>query len=191
MTPLAMLVFISFTMLTTTDAMNYTVTRIINETLTLHKNTRFLLEITGEGNDSMIYMTINEPITEEDELLIDIVAERFDGMKFPVPNNPLKLCQTLSAERATNLTWYIQQLHVSRAFNLEGETCPILPGKRKIVPYMFPRNVSFLHDLGCGTFDYKVGIIKNVPNNPNAYVTLISSKTTVEMVTDNCSNTLM
>lgn len=191
MTSFAIYAVISFTVFLATAAMNYTVTRIISERLTLHENTRFMLDVTGEDNDSKVFLTINEPITEEDDLFVDVVAQRFDGTTFPIPNNPVKLCQILSEELKAPSSSLVQQLRISRVFNMEGEICPILPGKRKIVPYMFPRNMSLSHDLGCGDFVYDIGIISKDIDDSDKYVPLISSSTTVRMTAESCSNTLM
>lgn len=62
---------------------------------------------------------------------INFVAERFDGVKFPLPDNPMKLCKFLFEERSTKLESYIRQFHISRAFNLEDQICPILPVRSK------------------------------------------------------------
>nr|KAF7394454.1 hypothetical protein H0235_017049 [Vespula pensylvanica] len=141
--------------------MNYTVTKILDESVTVYENSLFDLEIIGFNNDSKVYMIINQPITDKDDLLINFVAERFDGVKFPLPDNPMKLCKFLFEERSTKLESYIRQFHISRAFNLEDQICPILPGKRKLLPYMFPKNVTLLHDIGCGDFVYTVDIFTN------------------------------
>ncbi|KAL2731804.1 uncharacterized protein V1478_004492 [Vespula squamosa] len=184
-------VIISFSMITAMKAMNYTVTKIVDETVTVYENSLFDLETIGFNNDSKVYMIINQPITDKDDLLINFVAERFDGVKFPLPDNPMKLCKFLFEERSSKLESYIQQFHISRAFNLEDQICPILPGKRKLLPYMFPKNVTLLHDIGCGDFVYTVEIFTNDTNNFSEYRSLISSQTTVHIEGESCSNTLM
>ncbi|KAL2722934.1 uncharacterized protein V1477_019525 [Vespula maculifrons] len=63
-------VIISFSMITVTKAMNYTVTKILDETVTVYENSLFDLEIIGFNNDSKVYMIINQPITDKDDLLI-------------------------------------------------------------------------------------------------------------------------
>ncbi|XP_046836564.1 uncharacterized protein LOC124432070 [Vespa crabro] len=181
---------ISFSMLITTKAMNYTITKILDETVTVYENSLFDLEVIGFNNNSKAYMIIKKSITENDELLINFVAERFDGVKFPLPHNPMKLCKFLFEEQFNKSESYIQQFHISRAFNLEDQICPILPGKRKLLPYMFPKNITLLHDIGCGNFFYNVDLLTNTSDS-SEYRPLISSQTTVHIEGDNCSNTLM
>lgn len=62
---------------------------------------------------------------------INFVAERFDGVKFPLPHNPMKFCKFLFEERYNKSAPYIQQFHISRAFNFEDQICPILPVNSK------------------------------------------------------------
>lgn len=63
------------------------------------------------------------------------MAERFDGVKFPLPHNPMKFCKFLFEERYNKSEPNIQQFHISRAFNFEDQICPILPvsGKSNLI----------------------------------------------------------
>lgn len=55
--------------------MNYTVTKILDETVTVYENSLFDLEIIGFNNDSKVYMIINQPITDKDDLLVSITLK--------------------------------------------------------------------------------------------------------------------
>lgn len=67
----------------------------------------------------------------------------------------------------------------------------LFQGKRKLLPYMFPKNITLLHDIGCGNFIYNVDLLTNDTNDSSEYISLISSKTMVLIEGENCSNTLM
>ncbi|KAI4483343.1 hypothetical protein M0802_013487 [Mischocyttarus mexicanus] len=185
------LVIISFSMLTATEAFNFTVTRIIGERILVKNNSVFDFKITGGINYNKVYMIIKKPITENDGILIDVMAERYDGLKFQLPENPINICKFLSDEQSINHEPHIRQFHISRVFNLEGQLCPIPPGIRKLVPYMFPKNITLYNDLGCGDFIYNINIISSNPYYPDQHKNLISSQTTVNIESETCSNTLI
>ncbi|XP_015173629.1 PREDICTED: uncharacterized protein LOC107064945 [Polistes dominula] len=191
MTLIRTLVIISFSILTATEAFNFTITRILDEKILLNNNSIFDFQIAGDFNYNKVYMIIKKPITEKDDILIDVMAERFDGLKFRLAENPINLCKFLAEEQSINFEPHIRQFHFSRVFNFEGQLCPILPGRRKILPYMFPKNITLFNDLGCGDFVYNINIITSSPNNPGEHKYLISSRTTVNIEGKTCSNTLI
>lgn len=55
---------------TNRQAMNYTITKILDETVTVYENSLFDLDVIGFNNDSKAYIIIKKPITEKDDLLV-------------------------------------------------------------------------------------------------------------------------
>lgn len=55
--------------------MNYTITKILDETVTVYENSLFDLDVIGSNNDSKAYIIIKKPITEKDDLLVSITLK--------------------------------------------------------------------------------------------------------------------
>lgn len=55
---------------TNRQAMNYTITKILDETVTVYENSLFDLDVIGFNNDSKAYIIIKKTITEKDDLLV-------------------------------------------------------------------------------------------------------------------------
>lgn len=65
----------SNTLDTNRQAMNYTITKILDETVTVYENSLFDLDVIGSNNDSKAYIIIKKPITEKDDLLVSITLK--------------------------------------------------------------------------------------------------------------------
>ncbi|XP_011252315.1 uncharacterized protein LOC105248929 isoform X1 [Camponotus floridanus] len=164
---------------------SYTST-LMRESMTVYDTSIFSLK---ELDNNTVYLQIKKKILETDKLYLNIVLERFDGVKFPIPEDPIRLCKLLEEEaKHDNI---LSKLRFSRVFNMEGMHCPIPAGKRKLMPYFFPQYFKLYNDIGCGLFRCKVIIELCDEETLQTCMPLISEEIIVEMQAEYCSNILM
>ncbi|XP_070167841.1 uncharacterized protein [Polyergus mexicanus] len=164
---------------------------IVGESLTVFYNPIFFLEISESDNNSAVYLKIAKQILKADELRFDIIVERFDDVKFLIPNDPILLCELLEEEEVTNQNNILSKLRFSRVFNMEEMHCPISAGKRKLVPYMPPSHIILDNDIGCGEFNFKITIKSCNEEKLQNCAPMISAETIVNLQAERCSNILI
>lgn len=178
---LSLFLLASWTVARLSHAIEYNDIRVLREKLILYDNPRIGLETLHAG----VYITIRNRIIAEDHFNVRVTARRHDGVEFPVPDNPIKLCKLLEDElNATNNT--LARLRVSRAFSLAEITCPIPASKKRLMPYMFPPRLDLQSDVGCGTFSYETTIESCKEQKPGNCVPFITAVTDVSMRGDHC-----
>ncbi|XP_029658698.1 uncharacterized protein LOC115232763 isoform X1 [Formica exsecta] len=163
---------------------------IMDESLTVFYNPIFSLEISESSNNSAVYLKIAKQILKADELCFDIMVDRFDGVKFLIPNDPILLCELLE-EEVTNQNSILSKLRFSRVFNVEGLHCPIPAGKKKLMPYMPPSHIILDNDIGCGEFNFKITIKSCNKEKLQNYAPMISAETIINLQAEHCSNILI
>ncbi|XP_011252316.1 uncharacterized protein LOC105248929 isoform X2 [Camponotus floridanus] len=152
---------------------SYTST-LMRESMTVYDTSIFSLK---ELDNNTVYLQIKKKILETDKLYLNIVLERFDGVKFPIPEDPIRLCKLLEEEaKHDNI---LSKLRFSRVFNMEGMHCPI------------PAYFKLYNDIGCGLFRCKVIIELCDEETLQTCMPLISEEIIVEMQAEYCSNILM
>lgn len=177
-----------FTIISGSTALIAYTSTTLDQSIQIFDNPIFFLEISD--NNNKIYLATAAKIIETYKLRLNIMMERFDGVTFFIPDDPILLCDLLE-EEARNQDSILFKLQFSRIFHMKGMHCPLFAGKKKLMPFTFPPHVELHNDIGCGVFNCKVTIESCNEEMLQSCMLMISSEIIVNMQAKHCSNTLM